>query len=83
MNAIDRRDRAVLEFARDRFVRGEHEFLDELMRFIVLDPLETDRFAIFIDAALSLPESRDRANLRETFPAQKRRQSPRRVQPLA
>src|ERR1044071_7261983 len=40
VNAIDRWDRAFFQFTRHRFVRHEHEFFDQLMRFIVLDALE-------------------------------------------
>jgi hypothetical protein len=49
VDAIDRRDEPVLQLARDRFVRREHEFLDQLMRLVVLDPLEPDRLAPFVE----------------------------------
>ena len=62
VNAVDRRDEAILQFTRDRFVRREHELLDQLMRFVVLDPLEPDRLAFLVEDALSLPENRDRAS---------------------
>ena len=46
---------AVLELARDGFVGREHEFLDELMRFVVLDPLEAERAPVFRRRPLSPP----------------------------
>src|ERR1051325_2153714 len=49
MNAINRRNRAMPKFARDRFVGGEHKFFDQLVRLFILDPVEPRRFAVFID----------------------------------
>ena len=48
MDAIDRWHGAVLQLARHGFVCGQHEFLDQLMRFIILDALEAHWLATFI-----------------------------------
>ena len=49
VDAVNRRDEPVFQLARDSFVGGQHEFLDELMRFVVLDSFERDWFSIFVE----------------------------------
>ena len=63
VHAVDRGNEPVLQFKRDRFVRREHEFLDQLMRLIVFDPLQPDRLVPPRRGALSLPGNRDRESL--------------------
>src|SRR4030095_6354486 len=48
VNAVDRRNRAMPELTPNRFIRREHEFFDQLMRFVVLDPFEPDRLVVGI-----------------------------------
>jgi hypothetical protein len=49
VNAIDCWKSALFQFARHRFVCCKHEFFNQLMRFIVLDALQSHRFAVCID----------------------------------
>src|SRR5258708_27334368 len=49
VDPIDGRNRALFQFARDGLVRGQHEFFDQLVRFIVLDTLQFYGTPIFID----------------------------------
>src|SRR5262249_44178651 len=49
MNAVYRWNCALLQFACDGFVCRQHEFFDQLMRFIVLYTLQSDRLALLID----------------------------------
>src|SRR6266446_7321833 len=48
VNAIDCGNGAVLQLARHGLVRGQHEFFDQLMRFIILDALKAHWLASFI-----------------------------------
>ncbi len=83
VHAIDRGDEAIFQFPRHRFVGREHEFLDQLVRFIVLDSLQPDRLARFIEAHFHFREIEiERAGF-ETAPAQERRQFPGDVQAFA
>ena len=49
VNAIDCWNCTLFQFPRHRFVCRQHEFFDQLMRFIVLDTLQSDWFAVCID----------------------------------
>src|SRR5438132_2482835 len=49
VDAINCRDRPLPQLARDRFIGREHEFFNQLMRFVVLNPLEPNRLAVLID----------------------------------
>src|SRR6478752_4423199 len=49
MNAIDCWNCALFQFPRHSFICDQHEFLDQLMRFIVLDALQSNWFALRID----------------------------------
>ena len=71
MHAIDRRDRSVPQLARNRFVGREHEFFDQLMRFIVLDPLEPRRLAVSIDINFDLWKIEIERAVLEAFAAKK------------
>src|SRR4051812_16219716 len=52
VDAIDRRNEPVFQLTSDGFVRGEHELFDQLMRLVVLDSLELDRFALLVEPHL-------------------------------
>ena len=58
------------KLACDRFVRREHELLDQLMRFIVLNALQFYRFARWIDIYLHLWKIEIERAVLETFAAQ-------------
>src|SRR5437879_12194664 len=49
MHPINRRNRALLQLARDRLIRGQHAFLDELVRFIVFNSLQLQWRAVCIE----------------------------------
>src|ERR1700680_667517 len=49
MHAINRRNRALFQLARDRLIRGQHAFLDELVRFIVFNSLQLQWLAVCSD----------------------------------
>src|SRR5512132_4407838 len=49
VNAIDYWNCAFFQFPRHRFVCRQHEFFDQLMRFIVLNALQSYWFALCID----------------------------------
>src|SRR6266513_4522959 len=49
MNPVNRGNGSVPQLARDRLVRGQHEFFNQLMRFVVLDPLQTNWPAVCIN----------------------------------
>ena len=83
MHPVDRRDETVLQFARHRLVRREHEFLDQLVRFIVFDSLELDRLAFRIETHLYFREIEIERALVEALSAQERGQFPGDVQPFA
>src|SRR3954447_15151912 len=72
MNAINRGDEAILQFARNGFIRGQHKLLDELVRFVVLDPLEADRFALLIEAHLHFRKIEIERTVLKTLSAEKR-----------
>ena len=68
------------QLARDCFVSREHEFFDQLMRFIVLDSFEPCRFAVFVDIDFHFREIEIERALLESFAAQQRSELPRIVQ---
>ena len=49
VDPIDGRNRALFQFARNSLVCDQHEFFDQLVRFIVLDTLQFYRMPLFID----------------------------------
>ena len=83
MDAIDRGDGPVLELARDGFVGREHEFFDQLVRFIVLDAFEEDRLALLVQPHFHFGKIEIERTLFETFLAQEGGQFPGHVQPFA
>ena len=81
MNAINRRHEPILQLARNRFVGREHEFLDQLMRFVVLDSLETQRASgLFVDDHFHFRKIEVERAVGETAPAQNRGEIPGGVQ---
>ena len=58
------------QLARDRFVGGEHEFFNQLMRFVILDALEPNRFAVFIEIHFHFREIEVERAMLESFAAQ-------------
>ena len=83
MHAIDRGDRPILELTRHGFVRREHEFFDQLVRFIVLDAFEEDRLAFLVQPHFHLWKIEVEGSLLETLLAQKGGEFPGHMQPLA
>src|SRR5438309_4071977 len=49
MNAIDGGNRPFRKLARDSLVCCQHEFFDQLVRFVVFNALQSYRMALFID----------------------------------
>ena len=49
MDPIDGRDRALFQFAGNSLVCNQHEFFDQLVRFVVLDTFQFYRMPFFID----------------------------------
>src|SRR6266853_3392013 len=49
VDAIDGGNSAFLELPGDRFVRCQHEFFDELVRFVILHALQSYWVTLFID----------------------------------
>src|SRR6202140_1734507 len=49
MHAINCRNRALLQLARDRLIRGQHVFFDKLVRFIVFNSLQLQWLAVCSD----------------------------------
>src|SRR5215831_17796928 len=70
MNAIDRWNCAFLQFACDSFVCRQHEFFDQLMRFIILYTLQSDRLALLIDPHSYLGKIEVQRAVVESFPPQ-------------
>src|SRR5437016_14487534 len=56
VDPIDGRNRALFQLARDRFVCGQHEFFDKLVRFIILDTFQLYWVPVFIDPDFYLGE---------------------------
>src|SRR5713101_3211144 len=81
MDSVNRWDGPLSKLACDRFVRREHELLDQLMRFIVLNALQFYRFARCIDIYLHLWKIEIERAVLETFAAQERGELPRGMQP--
>ena len=70
MNAVDRRNSARLQLACDRFVRRQHELFDELMRFVILDPLQLHRLARVIQTHFYFGEIEVEGSVLKTFASQ-------------
>ena len=83
MNAINRRDESVFQFAGNGFIRRQHEFLDQLMGLVVFDPFEPNRSAFRVQPHFHLWEIKIERALLETLLAQERGQFPGDVEPLA
>ncbi len=83
MHAVERGNEPVLQFTRDGFVRREHEFLDQLMRLIVLDPLQKDWLSLRVEPHFHLREIEIERALLEALAPKERRQLPGDVQTLA
>src|SRR6476619_1652529 len=49
VNAVDYWNCALFQFPRHRFICHQHKFFDQLMRFIVLDALQSNWFAMCIN----------------------------------
>ena len=77
VHAIDRGDGPVLKFARDRFVRREHELFDQLMRLIVFDPFEEDRPAFRVQSHFHFWKIEVERSVFETLSCAGGRQAPR------
>src|SRR5580704_12276806 len=83
VNAVNSGDRAMPQLARYRFVGCEHEFFDQLMRFVVLDALEPNRLALWIEINFHFGEIEIERAMFKTFATQQRCKLPRGVQPPA
>src|SRR5258708_29932836 len=49
MHSVNRWDRVLAQLARNSFVGRKHEFLNQLVRFVVLNALKPNWFAVLID----------------------------------
>src|SRR5215471_8397106 len=76
MNAIDCWNRALFQFARHRFACRQHEFFNQLMRFIVLDALQSCWLALFIHPDFYLWKIEIQRAVFESPPPQQRGQFP-------
>jgi hypothetical protein len=56
MDPIDGRNRALFQLARDSLVCDQHEFFNQLVRFIIFDTLQFYRVSLFIDPDFYLRE---------------------------
>src|SRR5258707_413362 len=70
LESVTRCDRPFSKLGCARLVRREHELPDQLMRFIVLNALESYRFARWIDIYLHLWKIEIERAVLETFAAQ-------------
>src|SRR2546423_13754954 len=70
VNAIDCWNCALFQFPRHCFVCRQHEFFDQLMRFIVLDALKSYRFALCIDPDFYLSKIKIQRAVFESFSPQ-------------
>src|SRR5262245_6518115 len=82
MNAIDCWNRALFQFARHRFVCRQHEFFNQLMRFIVLDALQSCWLALFIDPDFYLWKIEIQRAVFESLPPQQRSEFPGDMKPF-
>ncbi len=60
----------------DRFVGGQHELLDQLMRDVILNLLDRNRASILAEADLGFREIKIQGSLLEPLPAKGGRQLP-------
>ena len=58
------------ELAPHRFVRREHELFNQLVRFVILNPLQTNRLAAGVDVNFDLGEIEIERAMLEAFAAQ-------------
>src|SRR5262245_28152360 len=79
VNTIDRGNCSLFQFPRHRFVCCEHEFFDQLMRFIVLDALKTYWFALLVDPDFYLWKIKVQRAVFESFSPQQRGKLPRQM----
>src|SRR5213083_1019715 len=70
VNTVDGRNCAILEFACDSLICRQHELLDKLVRFVVLNALESYRMALFIDPDLDLWKVEVERTMLKPFPPQ-------------
>src|SRR5262249_4154952 len=82
MNAIDCWNRRLFHFAGHRFVCGQHEFFNQLMRFIVLDALQSCWLALFIDPDFYLWKIEIQRAVFESLPPQQRGEFPGDMKPF-
>ena len=70
VDAIDGGNRAFLELPGDRFVRCQHEFFDQLVRFVVLNALQSYWVTLSIDPDFYFWEIEIERAMLEPFPPQ-------------
>src|SRR5947199_868453 len=83
VNAVDCWNCALFQFPRDRFVCRQHEFFDQLMRFVVLDTFQSYGFAVRIDADFYLWRIKVKRAVFESFSPQQRGKLPGKMKPFA
>ena len=79
VNAVDRRNAAILKFKRDRFISREHKLLDQLMRLIVFDAFHPNRSPILVEDHFHFRKIEIERAAFESSPPEQRRQLPGRV----
>src|SRR5215471_5160371 len=83
VNAVDCWNGALFQFPSYRFVCRQHEFFDQLMRFIVLDTLQSNWLAVCIDPDFYLREIKLQRAVFESFSPQQRGKLPSKMKPFA
>ena len=76
VDAVSTRDLELAHVTGNRFVGRQHEFLDELVGDVVVNLLDTDRFALLVEPDLDLGEIQIERAVREPLLAQLRCQPP-------
>src|SRR3954470_2511571 len=71
MDTIDGRNGTLLKLTCDGLVCRQHEFFNELVRFIVLDALQFYRPPVFIEPDFCLWKIKIEPTMLESFPPQK------------
>src|SRR5262245_26083810 len=67
VNPIDGRNGTLFQLPRDSFVCGQHEFLDQLVRFIILNSLQFYGVTLLIDPDFYLREIEVESAMLESF----------------
>src|SRR5207302_7419533 len=83
VNAIDGGNRPFRKLARDSLVCCQHEFFDQLVRFVVFNALQSYRMALFFEPSLLLLKIQNEPRGVEPLPPPQECQVPSLVLPFA